>query len=241
MASLSPAALHLWRLPLNLPPATQAVVAGTLTPNEHARATRYHFEADGRHFAAARGQLRQVLAVYTGLLPERVPIAADAYGKPHLALDQPDLHFNLAHSGAWGLVVVARLWPVGVDLEHVRPSVERATIAQRFFALGEARRLAALPPSEQLAAFFRCWTRKEAYIKARGGGLSLPLDEFEVSLEADAPRVLWVKNNDAEAAQWKLFEPPLPPEYVGAVAVRAREVELVDRGDWAAEACRATD
>ncbi len=232
--TLPPNALHLWRLPLDLPPETQAMVAGLLSPEERARAERFYFEADGRHFAAARGQLRQVLAAHTGLSPERVSLTADAHGKPHLTLDPLPLHFNLAHSGAWALVVVARLWPVGVDLEKVRPDLERDAIAQRYFAPREAQRLSTLPPADQLPAFFRCWTRKEAYVKARGAGLSLPLDEFEVSLEARLPHLLWVAGDDDEAAQWTLFEPLLPPDYFGAVAVRARAVELDDCGVWAA-------
>jgi len=230
---LPPNTLHLWRLALDLPATEQTAARAVLSPDETARAARFVFERDQRHFAAARGQLRQVLATYTGQPPEGVPIQADAHGKPFLA-DVSSIHFNLAHSGRWALLAVTRHAPVGVDLEHRRADLERAAIAQRFFAPGEAQRLAALPAAEQEAAFFRCWTRKEAYVKARGEGLALPLDGFEVALEAGAPRLLWVAGDAAEAAHWTLFEPGVPEGYVGAVAIRALDVRLEDCGVWAA-------
>lgn len=230
-----PNALHLWRLALDLPSAEQTAAQVTLTPVEAARAGRFRFEHDQRHFAAGRGQLRQVLAAYTGQPAAHVPLVTDAHGKPHLASD-PALHFNLAHSGVWALLAVTRHGPVGVDIEVRRAELELATIARRFFAPGEAQRLAALPAGEQLPAFFRCWTRKEAYVKARGAGLSLPLDEFEVSLRAAAPRLLSVAGDAAEAERWTLFEPALPEGYAGAVAIRALAVQLEDCGVWAASA-----
>jgi 4'-phosphopantetheinyl transferase len=229
---LPPAAIHVWRLALDLPDLAQAHASAALAPEEQARAARFAFEDGQRHFAAARGQLRQVLGAYLGLAAAHVPLVVDAHGKPHMATDPLPLHFNLAHSGAWALLAVARDWPVGVDLERLRPELERAAIAKRFFAPSEARRLAALSPADQQPAFFRCWARKEAYLKARGSGLALPLDQFEVSLETDDPRVLWVADDAGEAERWSLFAPALPAGYVGAVAVRARAVSLVECGLW---------
>jgi 4'-phosphopantetheinyl transferase len=233
---LTPATLHLWRLRLDLPDSTQATLADLLAPDEAARAARFHFERDRRHFAAARGQLRQVLAAYTGDAPAALLLAADAHGKPYLARAPRPLHFNLAHSGAWALVAVSAAQPVGADIEFTgRALDDRASIARRFFAPGEAQRLAALPEAEQPEAFFRIWTRKEAYVKARGEGLALALDSFEVSLEPDAPRLLWVAGDAAEPGRWTFFAPALPDGYVGAVAVRATGVRLSECGEWRPE------
>ena len=234
--ALPPGELHLWRLSLELPAAAQAAAEAMLAPEEQQRAARFHFAADALAFTAARGQLRQVLGAYQDCAPAALTFAANEYGKPHLSAPLVPLHFNLAHSGTWALVSLSAAEPVGVDVEAIRPLTDRAAIARRFFAPGEAQRLAALPEPEQEAAFFRCWTRKEAYIKARGLGLTLPLDAFEVTLDPGQPRLLWVQGAAAEPAAWQMAEPTMPAGYAAAIAVRATAVTVVDCGVWPATA-----
>ncbi|MCC7358229.1 MAG: 4'-phosphopantetheinyl transferase superfamily protein [Anaerolineales bacterium] len=234
-ATLRPLAateLHLWRLRLDLPARAQSATETALAPDERERAAHFYFAADARRFVAAHGQLRQLISAYVGRRPAELVFAANDFGKPGLAAPADVLQFNLAHSGAWALVALTAAVPVGVDVEACRPITDRAAIAERFFAPGEAQRLSALPAGEQAAAFFRCWTRKEAYLKARGLGLSLPLDAFEVTLETGQPRLLWVQDDPAEAAAWQLLEPAMPPGYAAAIAVRGREAALVDCGEW---------
>jgi 4'-phosphopantetheinyl transferase len=112
---------------------------------------------------------------------------------------------------------------VGIDLERLRPIADTAEIARRYFCPEEAAEILSLPPDERDAAFFRCWTRKEAYIKAIGDGLSCPLDSFQVSIEADAqPRIVHIAGDRTAAAIWTLHDLPLAPDYVAALAYRDR-------------------
>ncbi len=212
--------VHLWRLPLEPAPATQVSLAALLTPDERERAAAFHFERDRRRFAAARGALRRVLGDYLGIAPETIRFVYGPQGKPALAGEE--LQFNLTHSGEWALLAVSDAPTVGVDLEQVRSVRDLRGVARRFFAPGEVARLLALPADEQPAAFFQCWTRKEAFIKALGSGLSHPLDRFEVAFGPDVPARLVHIAGDAQAAgQWALLLPPAPPGYEAAVAVAA--------------------
>src|SRR5262249_20133919 len=148
-----------------------------LAPDEKERAARFHFEHLRSAFIAARGVLRCLLGGYLNRHPGRVQFRYGARGKPAL---EPDagIEFNLAHSGGLAVLAFASGCPIGVDLEQIRPIPELREIAARFFCAEEAAEIASLPSGERQRSFFRCWTRKEAYIKATGDGLSAPLDQF---------------------------------------------------------------
>ncbi len=206
---LGPDDLHLWLVDLLGSEAEIEQVEQVLAPNEIDCARRFHFERDARRFVLAHGALRSILARYLGLRPADVVFHANAYGKPFLSPNPraslPDLTFNLSHSGEFALVALARGRRVGVDIEQVRAEFAGGSIAERFFSPLEVRTLAALPGEQQTAAFFRCWTRKEAFVKARGEGLSLPLDSFDVTLlPGDRPALLCVADDPAEAARWSV-------------------------------------
>lgn len=210
--------LHVWRIPLNQNERDMQLLGNSLSPDEHARAERFYFEQDRLRFMGARGALRDILSRYTAMQPAHIAFEYGAHGKP--ALPNSRLHFNLAHSGEWALCAVA-LHPVGIDVEDMRRPVEDMDdVAQRFFARREWESFLALPLQDKPDAFFRCWTRKEAFIKAIGEGLSHPLHRFEVSFLGDAPAgLIRIDGNALAARAWSLLNMPPDDKHAGAVAI----------------------
>jgi 4'-phosphopantetheinyl transferase len=205
---------------LAIPDAEQAERAAVLAPDERARASRFHFERDRRRWTAARGAVRAVLAGYADVPAASLTFRVGQHGKP--ALDGPagrtGLDFNVSHSGDLALCAVTRGRAVGVDVEAVRPDFATGEVARRFFAPAEVAALEALLPRERVEAFFACWTRKEAYIKARGIGIALGLDRFEVSLAPDRPATLLATRHEpAAAAHWRLVALAPGNGYAGAL------------------------
>jgi 4'-phosphopantetheinyl transferase len=214
--------VHVWRAALDLRPSQVQSLYRILTPDEQRTAERFYFLKDYWHYVAARGVLRTILAGYLGRPPDQLRFCYNPYGKPALAEESGGdrLRFNLSHSHVLALYAVARGREVGVDLEHIRPGVMRENIAERFFAPGEVARLLALPPNAQPAAFFQCWTRKEAYIKARGEGLSIPLDQFEVAFAPDEPAALLSALGDPrEVSRWSVVALNPGSGYAAALVV----------------------
>jgi 4'-phosphopantetheinyl transferase len=208
---------HLWRLDLDAADG-EAVATDILNEEERARAARFHFERDRHRFIAARAALRRILAAYLDRAPADLVFSLGRHGKP--ALENLGLEFNLSHSSGCGLLAVTRGRRVGVDVERVRADFAGEDIARRFFASAEVEVLAAAKPDEYVTAFFRCWTRKEAYVKARGGGLSLALDRFEVPLERGATRaIVSCLDDPSECSLWSLREIVPAPGYLGALVV----------------------
>lgn len=193
-----------------------------LSPDEADRAARFVFARDRRRFIAARAALRSILGERLGESPERLKFAYGPYGKPELAdaWRPSGIQFNLAHSGDWALVAVAIGKRIGIDVEQLRPLVEGKDIAQRHFSPRETAQLWSLPLELQEEAFFRCWTRKEAYLKALGCGLSMALDAFDVSLLPDQPAALLAARDDPRApTHWRMAELRPAAGYLGAVVV----------------------
>jgi 4'-phosphopantetheinyl transferase len=180
--------VHVWRATLDKTPSQIQSYLHNLAADEHVRAERFYFERDREHFIAARGVLRAILGGYLHRTPESLSFCYSSHGKPALAGESAEdaIRFNVSHSQGVALFAVTRGREVGIDIEHIRFDLEVAEIAERFFSPWEVATLRALPIEAQRQAFFCCWTRKEAYIKARGEGLSLPLDQFEVSGEPSA-------------------------------------------------------
>ena len=189
-----------------------------LSPDERARAARFLVEEPRREFVATRSTLRQILGAYLETPPEGLTFQYSARGKPALAR-KPKISFNVSHSEGLSLLAVAREHDLGVDVEWIRPDVEAAALAERFFSADERVRLLRLGGEELTQAFFRCWTRKEAYIKATGDGLSLPLDSFDVSLEPDATSaLLGTRPHATEARRWIVSDLRLATGYAAALA-----------------------
>lgn len=214
--------VHVWRVWLN--PATGEVEAlhRTLSAGERERAGRFYFAKDRRRFIVARGSLRAILGDYLHLAPERVRFAYGTRGKPALAgdLEAGALRFNVAHSHELALIAATRGREIGVDVERLRSIADWSPITRRFFSPLEVATLSGLPTGLQPEAFFAVWTRKEAYIKARGDGLSLPLDEFDVSVAPDEPAALLsTPGNEDGARRWSLRALTPAPGYAAAIAV----------------------
>lgn len=199
----------------------------TLTADERARAAAYRFASDRRRFVAARGGLRYILSHYLGLTPATVPLRVTTYGKPYVAqgaLQRP-LQFNLAHAQAIALLAITWQRRVGIDIEQVRDLPDMLSVAGRYFAPAELQALLALPAGQQTQAFFDCWTRKEAFVKALGAGLSQPLDRFAVSLHPDEPATLLYVNGDPQASRdWQMMA--LQPAALYTAAM------VIEGGDW---------
>ncbi|MFL6333270.1 MAG: 4'-phosphopantetheinyl transferase family protein [Pyrinomonadaceae bacterium] len=225
--------VHVWRAGLARDPATVARLLSILEPDERQRADRFHFRRDRVRFIVARAALRQILAAYLGGTPERVCFNYSPYGKPGLAGAPCDLNFNVSHSNEVALYAFARGCEVGLDVEFVREELAGMEIARQFFSKQEVDALGLLPPEARALAFFNCWTRKEAYIKARGEGLSHPLDRFAVSLAPGEPAAIVNTLDDPlEVSRWWMHEPRPGPGYVAALALRGapRRVRL---WEWA--------
>ena len=221
--------LHVWRATLDLAPIDLECLRATLSSDEQARAARFHFPEDQQHFVAAHGALRMILARYLNRAPAQIEFCYSPHGKPELAppADAHALRFNLSHSQGLALYAITRDHEIGIDLEGVRASPDWEEIATRHFARREVEALRFVPAASRALAFLNCWTRKEAFVKARGEGLSLPLDQFEVSVAPGEPaRLLSTSGDPLEAARWSIRELEPATGYIGAVAVRALGLEL---------------
>jgi 4'-phosphopantetheinyl transferase len=218
--------VHLWKFDLEPPEERFQRLSKFLNVGERSRASRFRFRRDRRRFVAARGALRVLLARSIGMVPEEVEFAYGPSGKPRLA-QKRDLRFNLAHSDRLGVVALSRGREVGVDVERVRTGFEGEEIAERFFASREIDEIVSRPESERNEAFFRCWTAKEAYVKAVGEGLGIELNRFAVS-SGSVPAMVENDRPD-EIARWSFrrFEPDVG--YVGALAVEGGPPALVLR------------
>lgn len=218
---LSSNEVHVWRASLDQPTLQFQKLAQMLSADERNRAERFHFEQDRKHFIAGRGILRTLLGYYLGIEPSRLQFHYEVYGKPALeTCGGNTLRFNLSHSQGLVLYAVTRARSIGIDLEHIRPIAEVEQIAERFFSVRENAVFRALPQSQKQVAFFNCWTRKEAYLKAIGDGLTFPLDQFDVELSPGKPaRLLSIKGVRCAVSRWSLQELTPAPEYVAALAV----------------------
>jgi 4'-phosphopantetheinyl transferase len=214
-----------WRARLDLAASCVERLRGTLSADELQRAARFHFARDRRRFTVARGVLRDILGRYLRVPPSELEFRYSAYGKPALAdvADAPWLRFNVSHSHEVALFAVTCGREVGVDIEYLGREIRGEEIAERFFSARERADLSALPAEVKHEAFFNCWTRKEAYIKAHGEGLSLPLDQFDVSLAPGEPAALLATRSDPrEALRWSLQALTPGPDYVAALAVEGQ-------------------
>ena len=227
--TLSSHDVHIWRTSLELSAWHVQRLRQTLAPDEIARGERFSFERNRQHFIVARGVLRAILSRYVSVDPSQLGFSYSHYGKPALATapGRDWLRFNVSHSHELALYAITRGREVGVDIEQLRADVASEAIAERYFSPCEVAMLRTLPAHFRCEAFFTCWTRKEAYIKARGEGLAFPLDRFDVSLAPGEPAALLRTLGDpGEASRWSLRGLTPGAGYVGAVAVEGHDWQL---------------
>src|SRR5215210_8626067 len=207
--SLQTGEVHVWRIELEQPGNLLEKFRSTLEADELQRAGRFHFEIHRSNFVVARGFLRYILSRYLETKPERLKFSYGEYGKP--ALDGR-LQFNMSHSHGVALLAITADRQIGVDVEHIRADFATEDIARRFFSSSEVESFNRLPAEEQAAAFFRCWARKEAFIKATGRGLSQPLDEFDVTLAPGVAAEL-LRVDEDDASRWCMSDIDVGSEY----------------------------
>lgn len=214
-AVIGPDLIDIWRWSLD---AVADDDCNLLSSDEQARAARFRYERDRRRFIVGRGRLRAILGAYLGVAARRIGFGYNAFGKPRLAgAGEPCLHFNLSHSGGVAVLAVSDHYQLGIDIEQIKPL--REDIAGHFFSSAECAALGEYRGAAYLPAFYRCWTRKEAFVKAHGAGLSLPLDSFDVTISAGGePRLLRLDGDGAAPSQWRLRNLLLGEGLVGAVA-----------------------
>ena len=206
---------------LTVGPGTVRASAVLLSDDERQRASRFAFDRDARRYIVARARLRQLLGVRLSVPPQSVAFVYGAHGKPGLARQfaHAGLCFNVSHCDDVAVYAFAHGRAVGIDVEAIRVVVDADVIAARLFARRENEAYQALDPREKPLGFFNCWTRKEAFIKAVGDGLSRPLDRFEVSLAPGEPaKLLRVENTPGDESGWSLDSLFPAPGYVAAVA-----------------------
>jgi 4'-phosphopantetheinyl transferase len=202
--------------------------AGLLSADEIARAARFHFEKDRLRFTRCRGVLRLVLARFLEIPPERIQFFYTAKGKPELSAGQnpKGLNFNVSHSDNMAVIAVGVGPALGVDIEKMRSNVNTNDLAERFFSTRERQALQSLPDAARFQAFYACWTRKEAFLKANGEGLSFPLSDFSVTVDPGAPpRIEEIGDNSDAGLTWSLIDLNLASGFRSALAVERPDAE----------------
>ena len=226
---LPPDAVHVWRTATEVPASRVAALHDLLAPDERARAGRFVFEADRRRYIVARGVLRTLLGRYLRVESTALLFRYGAHDKPSLAGTPGgrDVRFNLSHSYGWALHAFAVGREVGVDVERIRPETDIVGVAEYSFSPVEVASLMSVPEGQRREAFFNCWTRKEAFIKAHGEGISLGLSRFDVTLRPDEPAALLRFDQDpAEAARWSMRALDAGAGYKAALAVEGEGWDL---------------
>jgi len=229
--------VHVWSLPLDLPEAELRRLVGVVSAEEAARAEQFVHILNRRRYLAAHGLLRLVLSGYLGTSPDAVAVRSNSDGKPRLAHPE-HLRFNLSHSGLHGLLAVSANREVGVDIEEIRDVGDLEDLAKTCFSPNEQAALAAVPAAQRRGAFFAGWTRKEAFLKALGDGLSRSLDSFDVSLAPGEPaRLLRLDGCPGLSRPYTIRSLEPAPDYVGALAVEGSQVTVRWRR-WGRQAAR---
>jgi len=210
--------IHVWRINLDIKAESAQPLCGLLSEVERTRANRFVLEMHRRTWTVARASLRTVLAQYVGASPESLHFSEGKHGKPALELDT-ELQFNLSHSGSMGLIAVTRERPVGVDIEQIRADIKLDPLIHSVFSPWEQGEFDRLPEALRADGFFNCWSRKEAFIKAVGEGISFGLARFDVTLAPGEPaRLLRVDREGFRVEDWSLQAIDVGPCYKAAVA-----------------------
>ena len=209
--------VHIWKAKLDQPEPVISKMGQTLSDDELSRAKKFYFKRDSDKFIVSHGILRHILGDYLNKEPSDLTFKYGIRGKPYLMDDE--ICFNMSHSGDIAVYAFARNPEIGVDVERIRNFPEADDIFSRFFSPYENKVFKSLPDEQKQEAFFRCWTLKEAYIKALGDGLAHPLDQFDVSFAPGEPAGLL----NEESSKWLLKDFVPAPGYMAAVALEKKE------------------
>ncbi len=218
--------IHIYRQSIDAPLDKLDFFRKLLSQDELQRANRFRFDKDRNHFISGRGLLRIILGKYLNESPASVKISYLDKGKPYI--ESSPVKFNLAHSGGKAFYAFALNIEVGIDLEKIKEMPDAADIAERFFSEDEVNEFRTVEKDNIETAFFNCWTRKEAFIKAIGEGLSHPLADFSVTLKpGDEPKFLMIKNKPDEVKEWSLFDIEAESNFISSLALKAKNVNII--------------
>lgn len=223
--------VHLWKASLEFNDERYRKFYNILSKDEQIRANHFRFEKDRVQFVLARGILRQLLAGYLSMEASELRFQYTPLGKPYILRDY-GLDFNVSHSSSLALFgfTIGRM--IGIDIEFMSVNIEFASMVKQFFSPYEIKTLFSLPVSQQAEAFYMCWTRKEALIKAIGIGLSLPLDQFDVTLIPDEPaEILDIRWNHMDKNKWSMLSLSPASRFIGALVIEG-ETDCVHRFIW---------
>ena len=221
---LSSGDVHIWHASLDCSASSVQKLEQIISEDERTRAARFHFQRDRGRFIVGRGILRSLLGGYLDVEPDQVEFRYGVHGKPYISEKLDELRFNLAHSHELVVYAFAYGREIGVDVEYIRPVPDFERISANFFSACENVELNSLSVEQRQEGFFNCWTRKEAYIKALGDGLTHPLDQFHVSLIPGEPaRLLGVEQAPEEVSRWRLQDFTPTPGYTAAIAVEGHD------------------
>jgi len=226
--SLKANCVHIWRGSLFSTDVILEENTRLLQPEELERAIRFKFDRHRNGFITARALLRRILSLYIGLPADEIELQTMSHGKPFVITHNlPELRFNLSHSHERVLYAFCLHREVGIDIELVKPGYADSGIPERFFSKSEVEMLRSVAVEQQAEAFFNCWTRKEAIIKAIGQGLSLPLSAFDVTLKpGKAARVLDMRIPEIDKEKWRIWDIKVDNAYKAALALQGDAVEL---------------
>lgn len=218
--------VHIWNCEVDFDADLVLRYRNILSAAEIKRANRFKFESDSIIFVTARAVLRLLSSKYLEINPEVIQFNYTEFGKPFFKIDTP-LRFNVSHSGERIVIAFCNDYEVGVDIEKIKKNFDVMELAQQFFSKHEIKALERMPDKELSHAFYRCWTRKESFIKAEGSGLSFPLDKFTVSIdEDDHAHLLQIDWDELEKSNWSMFS-FLPQEnYIVAICIRKKNTAM---------------
>lgn len=226
--------VHVWRVSLSAADTRVPTLESVLSLDERARAARVSQGENRRRFVISRAVLRCLLSQYAEIAPEQLRFDYGPHGKPGLASTgtAQGLDFNMSHSGDMIVYALARGRSIGIDVEYEQPRSNFMRIAERFFSIEECEALHAFPERDRPSAFYRCWTRKEAYVKARGDGIAAGLDTFSVSMDEE-PCLLRSDEGPAEVDRWSMANIVVEGGYVSTLCAEGREL-IVSHFVWSA-------
>jgi 4'-phosphopantetheinyl transferase len=224
--SLDKNEIHIWFINFNINKAEFNFLNNFLSEDEILKASKFKFEKDKNSSIITRGALRLLSGKYLGLNPQEIEFKYGDFGKPVFNFETP-LKFNLSHSGNMAVIGFCLHEDIGVDIEVMKANFDVFDIASNYFSSSEIEVLKTLPTEEHTKGFYRCWTRKESFIKAKAKGLSFPLDSFSVSIDSDIKaELLETKWDYSEKEFWKLFTFSPQENYIGAVSVKGQIQEV---------------
>ncbi len=218
--------LHIWQISLIQSRDTIETLANHLDENERAKAEKFRFETDRLNYVISHGARREILAKYLKCVPNAIKFKKNYYGKPFLRENKKKIYFNLSHSHEIALLAVAKKRRIGVDIEAIRTNFDVINIAEQFFSTPEIEILQSIPGNLRTKAFFDCWTRKEAFIKAVGRGLSYPLKEFSVAFSPfERAQLISLENIYIKPENWRIIELNIADNYAAAAAMESKKTK----------------